>query len=80
MEFFQFVRPASHSGWFSHRLDTSMANRSWAVELVEAVGSSIGWGRVAGVEIGNEPDDFHDNGVRSPNYTLSDYLPEFGRG
>ena len=53
-----------------------MVDLGWASDLVDAVAATIGWDRVDGVEIGNEEDLFYENGIRSPNYTLSDYEGE----
>eukprot|EP01104_Vermistella_antarctica_P017897 TRINITY_DN6457_c0_g1_i1.p1 TRINITY_DN6457_c0_g1~~TRINITY_DN6457_c0_g1_i1.p1 ORF type:complete len:399 (-),score=56.62 TRINITY_DN6457_c0_g1_i1:47-1243(-) len=61
-------------------IDTSMQqlmNASWAVAHVRAVGQYLGWDLVDSIELGNEPDLFAGNGLRSTNYTYADYVADF---
>ena len=52
------------------------ASPDWAVDLANAIDSTVGWDRVLALEIGNEQDLFTENGIRSPNYTVGDFERE----
>jgi hypothetical protein len=54
------------------------ADPSWAVNHITAVNTIIPWSLVDGIEIGNECDLYHENGIRTPNFTYTQYDPEFG--
>jgi hypothetical protein len=61
-------------------LDTSMFLENstlWGVSHVRAVTDTIGWGRVEGVEIGNEPECYHDSGIRPNSWDFGDYEEEW---
>eukprot|EP00043_Microstomoeca_roanoka_P011423 m.107524 g.107524 ORF g.107524 m.107524 type:complete len:356 (-) comp15191_c0_seq2:41-1108(-) len=56
------------------------ANSSaWAVAHIQAVAQVVGWDTVSAVEVGNENDLFHENGIRPTNYTYDEYAQEFGQ-
>ena len=61
-------------------IDTSLwqaGSAAWASAHARGVGKYWGWGRVEGVEVGNEPEIFHDAGVRPHNWSFFDYAREF---
>ena len=61
-------------------VDTSMFlqdNSSWAESHVRAVAAGLGWSRVAGVEVGNEVENYHDDGQRPPSWSYSSYVREW---
>lgn len=62
-------------------VDTSLFlqdNVSWAVAHVAAVDRYLGWQRVEGVEIGNEPEGYNGReGYRPRSWTPQDYEQEF---
>jgi len=49
----------------------------WAVNHVKGIEQYIGFDYVRGIEIGNEVDLFHENGIRPKDYTFEDYEAEF---
>jgi hypothetical protein len=63
-------------------LDTNFfyANSTrWATAHAAAVTASIGWGRIEGVEIGNEVELFKSNGFRPPDWGPDAYDTEFAQ-
>ena len=61
-------------------VDTSMFlqdNASWAAAHVSAVAAYMGWERVAGIEVGNEVECYHDSGVRPKDWSYASYVLEF---
>lgn len=60
-------------------LGTSMAipDPSWATAHVAAIDTQLGWGLVDAIEVGNEPEIFHDSGVRPHSWSFDDYEREF---
>jgi hypothetical protein len=52
-------------------------NTSLAVAHVNALATIVPWKMIDGLEIGNECDLFAHNGIRGPNFTMSDYLSQF---
>ena len=52
-------------------------NASWAVEYAQAIDRVIGWSRVVALEIGNEVDLYHSNGIRPSNYSYDQYKAEY---
>ena len=61
-------------------IDTSMFlqnDATWAAAHAKGVAELWGWGRVEGVEVGNEVEIFHDSGVRPHSWSFSDYEAEF---
>jgi len=62
-------------------LDLNLLDASGAYALQEytninsAIGSDSDF--IEAFEIGNEPDLFYENGIRSPDYTLEDYMKDF---
>ena len=53
-------------------------NASLSVAHAAAAGRILGWDAIEGVEVGNEVDLFHENGIRKPTYSYADYRQEFG--
>eukprot|EP01088_Endostelium_zonatum_P013530 TRINITY_DN2818_c0_g1_i1.p1 TRINITY_DN2818_c0_g1~~TRINITY_DN2818_c0_g1_i1.p1 ORF type:complete len:499 (-),score=79.48 TRINITY_DN2818_c0_g1_i1:80-1576(-) len=61
-------------------IDTNMRNATsaeWAVAHIKGVADTIGFKRVARIEIGNEPDLFGGNGIRPHGYNFKTYVSEF---
>lgn len=52
-------------------------NVSLAVDQAVACAGQMPAGSLDGIEIGNEPDAYHLNGMRPPSYTFQDYLVDF---
>jgi hypothetical protein len=52
-------------------------NRSLAIDQAQADIRGMPDGSLQAIEIGNEPDLYHDNGHRPPGYTYADYTSEF---
>ena len=50
---------------------------AWVAAHAAAVTASIGWDLIEGVEMGNEPEIYHDEGYRAPAWTFADYEREF---
>jgi len=50
---------------------------SWAVNHLKGIITYVGFERVRGVEIGNEPDIFYENGIRPKNFTYDEYKAEW---
>jgi hypothetical protein len=52
-------------------------NLPLAIDQARAYVQGMPAGSLEAIEIGNEPDLFHDNGHRAPSYAYSDYANEF---
>ena len=47
------------------------------LSFLEAINANTKWSRFVAIEIGNEPDLYFENKIRSPNYTYNDYAKEW---
>jgi hypothetical protein len=47
--------------------------------ILQSIKDTVDHSVLEGIEIGNEPDHYNDNGntYRSPSYSYADFLPEF---
>jgi hypothetical protein len=48
-----------------------------ATDHAHAITTLIGWNQIESVEVGNEVECYHDNGIRPQNWSESDYEKEF---
>jgi hypothetical protein len=65
------------TGWqLIYGLNMGHGNPARAAEEAKAVADSIGT-RLIAFQIGNEPDLYHRNGLRPPNWTFEDYFSQW---
>lgn len=69
-----------HTGWsLIYGLNFGHGTPEQAAEQAAYVMQKIGRDRLVAFQVGNEPDAYHENGIRKPNYTYEQYAQEWKR-